>query len=214
MKKLRTPNPSKVDQMELVKTIGSQLKKARELCHYSQTTAAKKLGYLNSSKLAKIERASDTHSVPLWLILRASSVYEVSVDFLFGLTKDDWEYDAVKTQERIVSPWLWTFYQKAYSREMAALSSLNKKISMVAGAVNSNSESLEHVVKAFERFKQANPRFEDEARCGALLERSIQEALKTANESKSQLERFKNECLRAHEDYTPQMNLPLFEGEK
>jgi hypothetical protein len=43
--------------------------------------------------------------VPLWVILRAAKVYEVSVDFIFGVT-DDWETGSRMTQEREVSAWL------------------------------------------------------------------------------------------------------------
>lgn len=76
--------PSKIEQSEIVKVIGTRLREARELCNMSQSVAATRFGYANSSKLAKVENATDTNSAPVWLILRASEVYEVSVDYLLG----------------------------------------------------------------------------------------------------------------------------------
>ena len=63
-------------------------RQARELCNLSQSVAAKRLGYLTSAKLSKVEAAADTNSVPLWLIHRAASIYDVSTEFLFGFTDD------------------------------------------------------------------------------------------------------------------------------
>ena len=77
---------TRMEQAAAVKTIGARMRQARELCNLSQSAAAKRLGYSNSSKLSKVEGATDTNSVPLWLILRAAKVYEVSIDFLFGGT--------------------------------------------------------------------------------------------------------------------------------
>lgn len=62
----------KREQARLVQTIGARLAEARELCNMSQSVAAQRLGYSNSSKLSKVEGATDTNSVPLWLIVRAS----------------------------------------------------------------------------------------------------------------------------------------------
>jgi transcriptional regulator with XRE-family HTH domain len=86
-------------QTEIVKTFGARMVEARELCGYSQKKAAKLLGYRNSSKLAKIEAASDTNSVPLWLIPKAAEVYEVSIDYLFGVSAC-WQREPIAAQEK------------------------------------------------------------------------------------------------------------------
>lgn len=65
---------SKHDQSALVRTIGERLREARELNNLSQSEAAKRLGYSNPSKLSKVESATDTNSVPLWLIVGAARV--------------------------------------------------------------------------------------------------------------------------------------------
>ena len=62
------------EQAAAVKTIGARMRQARELCNLSQSAAARRLGYANPSKLSKVELATDTNSVPLWLIVRAARV--------------------------------------------------------------------------------------------------------------------------------------------
>lgn len=68
-------------QTEAVKTIGARLKASRVLCNLSLSEAARRLGYANPSKLSKVENATDTNSVPLWLIRDAAELYEVSTEY-------------------------------------------------------------------------------------------------------------------------------------
>ena len=120
MTERRRRSSTRLEQAAIVKTIGTRMRQAREMCNLSQSAAAKRLGYANSSKLSKVENATDTNSVPLWLILRAAKAYEVSVDYLFGAT-DDWEISARMTQEREVSPWLWDAMERARLRDPSSL---------------------------------------------------------------------------------------------
>lgn len=117
----------KQEQTELVRVIGARMRQARELCNLSQSVAARRLGYSNPSKLSKVEGATDTNSVPLWLIVRVAKVYEVSVDFLFGLT-DDWEVGV----PRGVQPWLFDAWEKARQRDLEALARLHREIAAVS----------------------------------------------------------------------------------
>jgi hypothetical protein len=114
-------------QAELVRVIGRRLVEARDLCNLSQQVAARRLGYVNSSKLSKVEGATDTNSVPLWLIVRAAKLYDVSVDFLFGLT-DDWETGV----PRGTTDWLLVVWEKARQRDLAALEHLHREIAAVS----------------------------------------------------------------------------------
>ncbi len=184
---------SKSEQYKLVQIIGQRLKAARELCNLSQTTAAKKLGYLNSTKLSKIERASDSCSIPLWLIFRASQVYEVSVDYLFGVS-DDWESDARKTQERVISPWLWAFAQRNYSREMTALRKLNDRLQKISDSAIPLADSVIELRDVIASFRDANPWFDEEAKLGAKLLNRLAKSEDLAVLCKSELKRFEKEC--------------------
>ena len=86
---------------------------------FNQQQAAKKLGYSNSSGLAKVEAGTYTKSIPWWLIPRASKVYDVSVDYLFGFS-EDWERDAVVSQQRDVGHWLLDHWERSKMAEVNA----------------------------------------------------------------------------------------------
>jgi len=156
----QTATRPKHQQAELIRTIGGQMRAARNLCNLSLTQAAKRLGYANPSKLSKVERASDTNSVPLLLILKASKCYEVSIDFLFGIT-DDWETGARMTQEREVSPWLLDAFEQSRRKDIEALRHINDRIEVMRIATCTMSTAADDVYAAMHRFSELNPQFED-----------------------------------------------------
>lgn len=139
---------SKHDQTELVRTIGQRLREARELANLSQSEAARRLGYSNPSRLSKLEAASDTNSVPLWLILGAARLYAVSADFLIGLS-EDWDESAPRSP----MAWLADTWTRARDRDLKAMDALHFEVATVAqttadlvAAVN----GLSHAVSAFQ----------------------------------------------------------------
>ena len=201
------PN-TRMEQAAAVRTIGARMRQARELCNLSQSAAAKRLGYSNSSKLSKVEGATDTNSVPLWLITRAAKVYDVSVDFLFGVN-DDWETGARMTQEREVSAWLWEAMEKARLRDVATLKKLHDKLEAMGGATAMMLETTGDASAALNRFIELNPEFEDMPG-GARLMSSVGRANGAAKGVKVKLERFRMECKMAASD-TLQQSLPLWD---
>ncbi len=194
------------EQAAMVRSIGARMKAARELCNLSQTVAAKRLGYANPSKLSKVEKASDTQSVPLWLLMRAAKVYEVSLDYLFGLS-DDWETGPRMTQEREVSSWLFDTWEKARARDVETLRRLNNKITAVEEAVSQMVSASEEVVPAMTRFIEFNPQFED-MRAGSRLMFSIERIADAAGNARAKMQRFRIECALAAND-TNQLSLAL-----
>lgn len=197
---------TRMEQAAAVKTIGQRMRQARELCNLSQSAAARRLGYSNSSKLSKVENATDTNSVPLWLILRAARAYEVSVDFLFGIT-DDWETGARMTQEREVSTWLFDAMEKSRLRDMEALKKLHDKLQAMSESTALMLQAGEDAASALARFIELNPGFEDYPG-GARLVRAVGQAGAASKGSKAKLERFRVECALAATD-TNQMSLFL-----
>ncbi len=143
-----------------MKTIGARMREARELCNMSPSAAAKRLGYSNPSKLSKVEGATDTNSVPLWLIVRAASVYEVSIDYLFGCS-DYWEAGSRMTQERETSAWLFDTSEKARRRDMETLRKLHNKVEAMEEAIATMLAASQRDWRALERFIELNPEFED-----------------------------------------------------
>lgn len=194
------------EQAAAVKTIGARMRAARELCNLSQSAAARRLGYANPSKLSKVELATDTNSVPLWLIVRAARVYEVSVDFLFGAT-DDWEVGARMTQEREVSAWMFDTFDKLRQRDMETLKRLHDRVQTLADAVAVMLAASEDASVALARFAELNPAFE-EMRAGSRLVSAVERASDSAKAAKTKMERFRMECAVAAPQ-THQLSLAL-----
>jgi transcriptional regulator with XRE-family HTH domain len=152
---------SRTEQVRLVKIIGARMKEAREeLVGFSQIEAAKLIGYKNSSKLAKIEGATDTDSVPLLTILRAAEIYGVSVDFLFGLSAD-WERDPAVCRERQMARWLHEHLQQARTRDALAFAELRNKVDAVSAIIPKLADGAENAKAAYERFQDVNPCYDD-----------------------------------------------------
>lgn len=206
MAEQKPTSSTRMEQAAAVKTIGARMRQARELCNLSQSAAAKRLGYSNSSKLSKVEGATDTNSVPLWLILRAAKVYEVSVDFLFGVT-DDWEVGARMTLERETSAWLFDAWEKARRRDMETLRKLHNKVEAMEDAIALMLVSTDDVGAALARFAELNPVFED-MKAGGRLVGSVERASDAAKSAKAKMTRFRVECAMAASD-THQLSLAL-----
>jgi transcriptional regulator with XRE-family HTH domain len=180
--------PTLQERAEMVKAIGERMRKARELCNLSQSEAARRLGYQNSSMLSKVELATDSSSVPLWLIFRAAKVYEVSIDFLFGAT-DDWEVGARMTQERETSGWMFDAWEKARKREMEILKRLHDRVQTLSETVAFMLTASENTSDALARFVELNPTFED-MRAGAPLVFAVERAADAATDARAKMERF------------------------
>lgn len=180
------------EQAQLIKVIGTRMREARELCNLSQTEAAKRLGYSNPSKLSKVENATDTCSVPLWLLLRAAKVYEVSLDFLFGVS-ETFDLSSGLSQERAVAAWLWEAFQKQQTKDMVVLRSLHRRIQKIGETALRVFDCSDRVSDALATFRSANEGFED-MRAGAKLVRAVEMTELTVRELREGLRRFNFEC--------------------
>lgn len=192
------------EQADLVRIIGTRLKEARELCNLSQVEAARRLGYANSSKLAKIERASDSVSVPIWLILRAAKLYDVSIDFLFGQS-DDWFREPRLSQEREVSSWLFEAWEAQRKRDMLTVKRLSDEIEVVTNTTGEMLECTAFAADALHDFVRINPRFKD-MRGSAKLQKYVSLAADSARAASRKLTRFRS-SLRCAVATTPQLDI-------
>lgn len=177
----------KREQARLVQIIGARMREARELCNMSQSAAAKRLGYSNPSKLSKVEGATDTNSAPLWLISRASKLYDVSVDFLFGLT-DDFEVGL----QRGVQTWLVVELEKSRIRDMAELEKLHRRVTAISRLLPTVADEAERTAEAIKRFAELNPEFDD-MRGGARLAAAAENLIRHAAKANSTAQRFRVE---------------------
>ncbi len=186
----------KRDQACLVQTIGARLAEARELCNMSQSVAAKRLGYSNPSKLSKVEGATDTNSVPLWLIVRAAKLYDVSVDFLFGCS-DDWETGL----QRPVQGWLLDTWQAM--RDLAELEKLHRRVAAVSSLLPAIADESERTAEAIRRFAEINPGFDD-MRGGARLAAAAENLTRHARDASAVIQRFRIEIGVDRSNHQPQ----------
>ena len=177
----------KIEQAVVVKTIGARMREARELCNMSQSAAAKRLGYSNPSKLSKVEGATDTNSAPLWLISRASKLYDVSVDFLFGLT-DDFEVGL----QRGVQTWLVVELEKSRIRDMAELEKLHRRVTAISRLLPTVADEAERTAEAIKRFAEINVGFDD-MKGGARVMASAETLTRLARDANATIQRFRVE---------------------
>jgi transcriptional regulator with XRE-family HTH domain len=179
----------KHEQAQVVKTFGERMVEARKLSGLTQQKAAKLFGYRNSSKLAKIEAASDTNSVPLWIVPRAADIYGVSTDYLFGLS-DDWERDPVVSQQRVIGNWLFEHYERLRLKEVNVLRVLGNKIVVLEKAVSHAVVRSKENLETLERLRELNPKYDD-MKLGAKLLRLLAETTEEAAGISNELKRFR-----------------------
>lgn len=174
----------KKEQNAIVRTIGERMRQAREMCNLSQSEAARQFGYANPSKLSKVEAAIDTNSVPLWLIRRAAEVYEVSVDFLFGLS-EDWETGA----PRGTQAWLLDAWNKMRLRDIGLLDRVHSEAATVACTTSNVLDAVRGVGDALTVYRERNPGFDDSAASSLLVSR-ISRLEMAAKRAEAGLKRF------------------------
>lgn len=213
MKQLDRPETKsslKAEQIQVVRTFGGRMREARELCGYSQIKAAKLLGYQNSSKLAKIEGATDTNSIPLWIITKSSRVFDVSVDFLFGMVGgDDWERDPIVSQQRHIGGWLHDVWDKAKIAEVNAIRMLHNKLITVERVASRLTVRSQENLDMLKKVQELNPGVFDELKGGAKLLRLLTETAEDAMGLSHELKRFK--CAEdAARKYNVDLNIDIF----
>ena len=185
--------PSKARIADLNKTIGERMRQARLLCGMSQDSAASKLGYANSSRLSKMEHNPGEHGVSVWAVVRAARVYEVSTDYLLGLTDDFEGQTGALPDERGVSAWLHEALEESRRRDLGVMARLHERISTVSNILHRVAELADESASAVRRVQELNPQWED-MRSGSALERRIAELADTARHGKSRLERLRLVC--------------------
>ena len=185
----------KTQQAKAVRATGSRFKEAREeICNMSLNHAARQLGYSNASKLSKVEHAADTNSVPLWLIIAASKLYEVSTDFLLG-TSDDWEYSARKTQEREVSRFQAEAMEKSIRDSCNMNLAFNDELEWASGAIITMAFTLDEIADALKRVTEINRDAWQEIKGGSKLQGEVDKAAQLVMASRTGLNRFKRPCV-------------------
>lgn len=197
------------DQARAIKTIGERMRRAREMSNLTQLEAAKRMGFANSSRLAKVEKGTDISTVPSWMIVRASQLYGVSIDFLYGQS-EDWERDPVRARERAIADWMLEVWGQARARDLEGMRALFAKVTALERQFSVVLAQAAEAEEVMGRVEKLNPDVYQELRLGALLSRHVANTAGAAREGKRQLERVKVVCELAS-PATRQMALGLFE---
>jgi len=108
----------------IAKIVSERLTNARALCGLNLVEASERMGYTNASGLYKLE--NNPPSIQLWAIVKAARVYEVSTDYLLGLT-DDWEADE-RLLERQGAHWVYAAMESARKRDTEVMAKLQAQI--------------------------------------------------------------------------------------
>ena len=137
-------------------SLGQRLREARELNNLSQSEAARRLGYANPSKLSKLEAASDTNSVPLWLIAAAARLYCVSTDYIMGIS-DDWETGV----PRGTQAWMLDAWDRMRQRDLLALDRVHREVFAVAGGTDAVLSAVSELSLAISAWCARNPDWQD-----------------------------------------------------
>lgn len=184
-------------QKELVENIGVRMRLAREMCNMSMIVAAKRLGYSNGSKLSKVENSSDTNSVPILMLFRASRLYSVSIDYLFGVSSN-WDVTEQMVKDRAVDTWMYEAMETSRKRDMGVLVMLHDKVTAMDDSINSMLASAGDTALALERFAELNIDFED-MRAGSRLVAAIENGVSAAKQAKAKMAKFHRDCAPAAE---------------
>ena len=192
--------------MDLLRTIGERLRAARELSCFSQSDAAKLLGYQNSSKLSKIEKLMNSKNIPLAVLKKAADVYQVSLDYLFGRT-DDWGTTSRQNQNREVSAWLFDEWEKARRRDLASLRKLNDRLSTIDGSVETCVDQAFAMGEALNLFIARNRKQFADMPGGARLVATAERLSAAAKESRANIRRFHMECRSVRQPENSQEDL-------
>ncbi len=197
--------PSRQDQAELAKEVGARLKEAREMVGLSQLVAAKNIGYSNSTKLSKIETGKHSSQIPMWVLKRAAQVYDVSLDYLLGVTESMERDDLGHHIYREMATHMREEWNRYRHRDIIVQSSMIERVKCIEGSVSHIGTEAEQAEKAMIRLVELNSKLWDKMRGGHKALASVQATAAAARTANQKMKRFRNENRAS--GGTPQLDL-------
>lgn len=185
--------PKANSRAALAKNMGLRLRASRESIGMAQGEAARRLGYANQTKLAKIEGGTDTNSVPHWVVLRAARLYDVSIDYIYG-ESDDWELSARALQERDMAKWMMEAWEAGRQRDLEVLRKLKLRMDAISETVTGLFSASQDVQDALRRFVELNSETFDEMRGGNRLLVAVDKLFNLTGTCQRKVTRFSRQC--------------------
>lgn len=196
--------PNRQDQASLARGVGVRMREAREMVGLSQLNAARQLGYANSSKLAKIEGGKDSSQIPLWVIKRASCLYDVSVDYLLGNTETMEAEDARHAALREMMVHMREHWERLRERDVIVQQGLLERFIVIEQLVTLLDCEAAEAAAAMARFVELNPGWLD-MRGGSRLVDAVERTSAAARTARTRLNRHRRESKAA--GGVPQLDL-------
>jgi len=178
--------PFQIDQIK----IRENLAIGRKLAGFTQVEAAKKLGYVNSGALSKIENIHGKYAktpISFNLAYNCSQIYGLSLDFIGTRTANP-DFGSREGHEAALFRGLQYTMQEETRKRLKGL--------LVAGETFKFMDELlvsitmiNKVHTALKKFKQLNPSFENEQRGSATLDSAINKAFGWSSEMSKKIRR-------------------------
>lgn len=188
-----TGTPNRQEQAELARHVGAKLKEAREMVGLSQLNAARQIGYANSTKLSKIETGKHSSQIPMWMLKRASQVYDVSLDYLLGITESMEREDVRHSALREMMVHMREDWERMRCRDVLVQSNMLDRIkSIEKGVLHIDTEAAAAEL-AMVRLIELNPQAWEELRGGCKALATVQTTAAAARNARRNMQRFRNE---------------------
>lgn len=179
-----------VRKKEALQLVADRLRKARELNGLSLQEAASRLGFAAAASVSKLETARHITEIPLWFLMEASRVYEVSGDYLLGLT-DELGLQPRVQFDREVSTWLNAALERNRARDLQALTVLHQEIVCALTTQRELTIAIQEIEQALEIFTTLNPRFKSDMKGSARLAYAVDTGMSLSARMAAQLSKFK-----------------------
>jgi hypothetical protein len=124
--------------------------------------------------------------------VRAAEIYDVSIDYLFGVT-DDFEVGNRLCAERKMTQWLVKSWGIQHARDMRAIENLYEKVSLFMDITAQMLPLVQEAHDSLQRMRHLNPEFDD-IKAGAKALASSQRAAVAALYSQRLINKFFREC--------------------
>lgn len=197
--------PTRTEQAELAHAVGIRLKEAREMACLSQQQAARMLGYSNSTKLSKIESGRHSSQIPLWVLKRAAELYDVSLDYLTGITETmerDEDRQAINREMMIHMRESW---EAMRMRDVAVQGAMLERVKSLEDGLALVDQESQEALEAMQRFIALNRKSWLDMRGGSRLESAVERAAESSRKARARVKRFRAD--NAMSGGCPQMDL-------